>query len=306
MIHVCLAHTSHTYMCEADMTHVCLHSFVSCIPAQLWLCCMTRRTHECGIVCHDSRHTSYIKETCVHTKETCIHTKETYPYSTRVILASYMYERLFCHKRDARVTVRVWIRLFCVYTCLFCVYTCLLTHAWVWHNSFMNESCRTHNVWVWHSVAWFASRIDSTYAWVWHNELCHTHARVTLWVRHDCCTHNRTHNVTCDILTWLIHECDITHYVTRDVMGAAFMNVTLWVCVWHESCMCVTWLMHVTLLPSCIDSTYGWVRHNSFMNESSRTHNVIWVMPHSWRHSVTWLIHVWVMSHSCTQDMAHS
>ena len=57
-------------------------------------------------------------------------------------------------------------------------------------------------------------------------------------------------------VTWLIHMCDITHSY-----------------VWHDSFICVTWLIHMC------DITHAYVWHDSFI-------------------CVTWLIHMCDMTHS--------
>jgi len=57
-------------------------------------------------------------------------------------------------------------------------------------------------------------------------------------------------------VTWLIHVCDMTHSY-----------------VWHDSFICVTWLVHVC------DMTRSYVWHHSFIR-------------------VTWLIHMCDMTHS--------
>jgi len=61
-------------------------------------------------------------------------------------------------------------------------------------------------------------------------------------------------------VTWLIHVCDMTHS-----------------CAWHESFMCVTWLAHVC------DMTRSCVWHDSFS-----------CMP--------WLFHVGDMTHPCVWE----
>jgi len=100
-------------------------------------------------------------------------------------------------------------------------------------------------------------------------------------------------------VTWLIHAHDTNHSYVR-----------------HDSFMCETWLIHVW------DMTHSYVRHDSFLYETWLIH--VWDMPHwyawhdhayVWHDSVicgarlirveTWLIHTWDMTHSCG-DMTHS
>jgi len=109
-------------------------------------------------------------------------------------------------------------------------------------------------------------------------------------------------------VTWLIHmrQEAITHYMTLSV-------VTWLVHTWHDSFMCVTWLIHMC------DMTHSYVWHDSFIC-------VTWLI-HTWHDScirdmtrvyVTWLIRTWYLAHayvtwrihmchdSCIGDTAHS
>ena len=73
-------------------------------------------------------------------------------------------------------------------------------------------------------------------------------------------------------------------------------------CVWHDSCMCVTWLVYVRdMTHACVwDFTYARVRHDSCMCVPWFNH--LYDMPRSstWQDSfmcVAWLIHVCAMTH---------
>jgi len=63
------------------------------------------------------------------------------------------------------------------------------------------------------------------------------------------------------------------------------------VCVWHDSCMCVTWLiLHVRHIP-VMSTTRLYVRHDSFMCDTNRNvrgtnHSYVW---HEWFICVPWL-----------------
>jgi len=116
------------------------------------------------------------------------------------------------------------------------------------HVTLMHESCR---------ICMYLSVILINESWLMH-ESCHTiyhtklwrqtwDAWVILWVRHSW--------------TWR-YECGMTHVMPRHA------------CVWHDSCMCVTWLMH-----AC-DMTHECVWHDSCMR-------------------VTWLMHACDMTHAC-------
>jgi len=80
---------------------------------------------------------------------------------------------------------------------------------------------------------------------------------------------NTLHN-SCICVTWLIHMCDMTHQY-----------------VWHDSFICETWLIH-----NC-DMTHSDVWHDSFISVTWRIH--------VWYHAFTrvpWLIHTCDMTHS--------
>ena len=107
---------------------------------------------------------------------------------------------------------------------------CDMAHSYVWHGSFrcgtcltwhMSVSCHTHE-----SVRHVTQGHVSRDTWV-----CHvTHMNQCVMSRiHVLCVTWRTH--MCDMYVWhdaLIHMCDITHLH-----------------VWHESFICVTWLIRM-------------------------------------------------------------
>ena len=81
-------------------------------------------------------------------------------------------------------------------------------------------------------------------------------------------------------VTWLIHmrQEAITHYMTLSV-------VTWLVHTWHDSFMCVTWLIH--------------------MCDVAHTH-VTWLM-YTWHDSrICDMTHTYVIFGPCVRDMAHS
>jgi len=75
------------------------------------------------------------------------------------------------------------------------------------------------------------------------------------WVRHA-----RHDSFMCVIR--LMHMCDMTHwYVWHDSLICVtwLIHMTLWH-VWHDPLICVTWLIHIC------DMTHSHTRHDSFMN----------------------------------------
>ena len=98
--------------------------------------------------------------------------------------------------------------------------------------------------------------------------------------------------------------CDMHH--TREQMAfyEAFCDNKVELCdmthayVWHDSFICVTWLMH-----TC-DMTHSYVWHDSFicvtwlMHTCDMTHSYVW-------HHVTWLIHMCAMLHTWEQVAFH-
>jgi len=83
---------------------------------------------------------------------------------------------------------------------------------------------------------------------------------------------------SCTCVTWLMHMCDVTHSH-----------------VWHDSSTCVTWLIHMC------DMTHSHVWHDSLSCVTwlivmcEMTHSHVW---HDSFTFVTWLIHMCDMTHS--------
>jgi len=91
-------------------------------------------------------------------------------------------------------------------------------------------------------------------------------------------THAYVWHDSCICVTWLMHMCDITHAY-----------------VWHDSCICVTWLVRM------YNMTHTYVRHDSFIFVTwliqicDMTHSDVW---HDSFRCVTWLIQMCDMTHS--------
>ena len=114
-------------------------------------------------------------------------------------------------------------------------------------------------------------------------------------------------------LTWLYYMCDVTHSRLRhDSKKSHICGMTL-SCVWPDSFICVTWLIHVSIRHDCKKSqiTYSKVfyfpsvRHDSFIRVTWLTHTCDVTHSYVWCDSficVTWLIHMRDMPHSCVYD----
>ena len=139
------------------------------------------------------------------------------------------------------------------------IHMCDMTHAYEWHASFicvtwLIHMCDMTHSYVWHDsciwVAWLIHTCDMTHSYVWHDSFI----RVT-WLMHMCdMTHSYEWHDSFICVTWLIHMCDMTHSYS-----------------WHDSFMCVTWLIHLC------NMTNSYVWHDSFI-------------------CVTWCIHMCAMS----------
>jgi len=106
-------------------------------------------------------------------------------------------------------------------------------------------------------------------------------------------------------VTWLIHMCDMTHpYVWHD----SSICVTWPIHTWHDSFIChmthsyVTWLIHVSEMTHCKRGMVTGQRRHALRRCGAGGTLHVWDMtyPYVWHDSftcVTWLIHVWGMTH---------
>jgi len=122
-------------------------------------------------------------------------------------------------------------------------------------------------------------------------------------------------HVTC--VTWLIYMCDMIHFTAAcnacvrleqndatDMYDATHSHVWLECdlspsCVWRDSFICVTWLIHMCDLTHC---TGGWSRIMQRLRETWLIHMCDVTHSYVWRDSficVTWLIHMCDVTH-CT------
>jgi len=99
----------------------------------------------------------------------------------------------------------------------------------VWHDSFPCRKCLIRmfdmvSSYDWHDlficVTWLIHKCDVTYS-----SMCVTHSYVC---HGSFMSRDMTHPYVWHYVTWLVHVCDITHSY-----------------VWHDSVLCVTWLIHL-------------------------------------------------------------
>jgi len=189
---------------------------------------------------------------------------------------------------------------------------CDMTHSCAWLDSFMSVTWLTHVCDMTHSCMWHDSLICVWYEALIHDALILTfvtsvmsHSTRNICVPLACVWHD---SLIC--VTWLIHVCDMTHsYVC--IMNYSYTThsfIRLWLsvtsrstpnirvpfaCVWHDSLMCVTWLILVC------DLTHSYVCD---MKHWYMTHSCIclWLR---WRHALlqtyVCLLHVCDMTRSC-------
>jgi len=146
-----------------------------------------------------------------------------------------------------------------------------MTHSYVWHDSFicvtgLTRTCELTHSFVWRDslicVTWLIHMCDMTHSYVWHDSF--------ICVRGLTRTCELTHwfvwrdSLIC--VTWLIHMCDMTQAarllwksVTRagiymftrkrllDIWNVTHLHVYMcdltYSYVWHDSLICVTWLI---------------------------------------------------------------
>jgi len=104
------------------------------------------------------------------------------------------------------------------------------------HVTHMNESCHTYK--------WAMSHI-----WMSHvthmNESCHTYK----WVMSHIWTSHVTHmNESCHTYKWRIPRVSKVH--CHEMFVRVVFIVTKRVYVWHDSCICFTWIIRVCVLSN--------------------------------------------------------
>jgi len=160
-----------------------------------------------------------------------------------------------------------------------------MTYSYLWHDSFVFVTWLIHMCSITHSPVY-----GTIHAYVWHDSIM----RVTWRIQMCAMTHSYVWHVlfmcvpyAFNYLIWLIHVCVMTHpYMTHS-------------CVCHDSFICVTWLVHVSVhMCAMTHSCVLWLIHTCDM-----THSCAWlrhyILPTSTVHTNTRRRQVWYMSHSC-------
>jgi len=218
-------------------------------------------------------------------------------------------------------------------TCL--IYMCDMTHSYVWRDSFIcvlvlsaiwnlkfgdlmcvrmcvmtNYLCDMTHLYVWYDsficVTWLIRMCDVTHLYVWwcYPQFEMWRPDVCLYVRHDesfvwHMTHLYVWHDSFICVTWLIHVCDMTHsYVWRDSFICVLVLSAIWILEFGDL-MCVR--MCVMSNHMC-DMTHSYVSHDSFICVTWLIHVCDMTRSYVWHDSficVTWLIHVCDMTHSC-------
>ena len=169
-----------------------------------------------------------------------------------------------------------------------------MTHSDVWHGSFIRVTWLIHMRDMAHSicVTWRIHTCEMTRSDAWHDSfICVT------WLIHMC--------EIARLCMWHGYVCDMAHSYTCCHFEHTFHRLRKYCrvrycqmahsCVWHDSFVCVTWLIHMC------DTTHSYVWHGSFICVTWLIH--VCDMPHSyvWHDSficVTWLFHMCDMPHS--------
>jgi len=186
------------------------------------------------------------------------------------------------------------------------IYICAMTHSHVCHDSFR-------------CVPWLIHTWDMTHAYTCHDSFMY---KTPAYVCHLTCICValliRMHTI---FVPWLIHMCDMIHSCeswlihVRDVLKrphlcryditSSHMCGIIYSHVWHDSFMCVTWLIHVC------DIHRSDVLHDSFMGVTWLVHvcHDSFIYETCWSDIIfvgaTWLLHICVASLIHTWDMTH-
>jgi len=123
--------------------------------------------------------------------------------------------------------------------------TWIMTHFHVWHDSFL---CGT---WLIRCMVWLI-HMSRFYFWC---------APPETW-NHDA--------FLC--VTWLVYMCDVSHmHGVVSVSDARRLRFMAHYYVWHDSCLCVTWLICMVWLI-CMSPFYFWCAPHPFITKWDVTH----------------------------------
>jgi len=164
-----------------------------------------------------------------------------------------------------------------------------LSQEWVVTFPWVMRVCVVQHA-TWSDMTLSYVRQDSFICVTWLFRMCKSW--LLLWIVHVRVSYSTPRRVT-----WLLHTCDMTHaYVWHDsftwMSRDFFLELRMWCVVqhatwidmtpsyvWHYSCICVTWLLHIS--ESCL---LLWVTHVCASYSTPRR--------------VTWLLHTCDKTHS--------
>jgi len=123
----------------------------------------------------------------------------------------------------------------------------VMTYSYVWHDAFI---CMT---WLIHVMMYSCVKhvCDMAHSYVWHPHSCAWHPHSYVW--HDSFIYE-----ACMCVCVCVCVCVCAPRVDR--------HATILICVWHDSFVCVTWLIHMC------DMTHLYVWHDSSICVTRRIH----------------------------------
>ena len=244
-------------VCDMNQPHVWHDSFI-CVP---WLIPMCAMTHP--YVCHDSSIcVTWLRWRICSAQHAHIFGASECLFHQRCVMSRTPHSHTHSYLWHDSFSCVTWL-----------IPMCDMTHSYVWHESFL-------------CVTWLIHMCDMTYLYVFAAiPCCRLNQRWCVMSR----THTHTPIPVCDMthsyvwhdsficVIWLIHTCDMTHLYVFAASPCCLLNQRctknfkkLWCvmsrththththsCVWHDSFICVTWL-----IPMC-DMTHSYVWHDS-------------------------------------------
>jgi len=144
-------------------------------------------------------------------------------------------------------TFNVWHNSFICVTCL--IHMCEMTHLYVWLDSCI---CVTWLIYMWdmtHSYVWHDADAFSCVSWLILNQSCRSNLVMThsyIWMMH---IRNMTHMCVTSkrvLAPFLFFTSSLSVWYYMTYRSISLCNMTH-SDVWHDSCIFVTWLIHVQL-----------------------------------------------------------